>query len=44
MNQGLGATAEESLRMISADMTASEIEEAKKLAIICKKEKSYRDC
>jgi TPR repeat protein len=44
VNQGLGATAEESLRMISADMTASEIEEAKKLAIICKKEKGYRDC
>tara|TARA_E500000178_G_scaffold339683_1_gene381452 strand:+ start:534 stop:881 length:348 start_codon:yes stop_codon:yes gene_type:complete len=44
VKQGLGATAEESLRMISADMTSSEIEEAKKLAIICKNEKGYRDC
>jgi TPR repeat protein len=42
--QGLGATADESLRKISADMTPSEIEEAKKLALICKKEKGYRDC
>ena len=44
VEQGLGATAEESLRKITADMTPSEIEEAKKLAFICKNEKGYRDC
>ncbi len=44
VGQGLGATAEESLRKITADMTPSEVEEAKKLAFICKNEKGYRDC
>lgn len=44
VEQGLGATAEESMRKIVADMTPSEIEEAKKLAFVCKDEKGYRDC
>ena len=44
VQQGLGATAEEALRKISADMTLSEIEEAKKLALTCKEEKGYRNC
>lgn len=44
VEQGLGENAEESLRKITADMTPLEIEEAKKLAFICKKEKGYRDC
>ena len=44
VKQGLGATAEEALRKISADMTLSEIEEAKKLALTCKEEKGYRNC
>ena len=44
VQQGLGATAEEALRKISADMTSSEIEEAKKLAVTCKEEKGFRDC
>ena len=44
VKQGLGATAEEALRKISADMTSSEIEEAKKLALTCKEEKGYRNC
>ena len=44
VEQGLGASADESFEKIKADMTASEIEEAKKLALTCKKEKGYRDC
>ncbi len=44
VEQGLGATADEALRKITANMTPSEIEEAKKLALTCKKKKGYRDC
>lgn len=44
VEQGLGATAEETLAKITADMTPSEIEDAKKLAFVCKNEKGYRDC
>ena len=43
MNQGLGATASKYLSGIAAQMTTSQIEEAEKISIACKK-KSYKDC
>ncbi len=43
MSQGLGSTAKDYLNGISTQMTALQIEDAKKLSIECKN-KSYKDC